>query len=375
MKRALQNTAIFLVSCLVALVGIEIGLAFWGPDVIRMGSAFTFHRFDPVLGWDNLEGATGQFTRLEFSYPVRINANGMWDAEIEPKAPSEFRVAVLGDSFTWGLGAAYGTRFTEVVEVRNPRINVLNFGVTAFSPIQHMQRLDQVFALKPDYVVVALCIANDLFENTAPAPYSHPKPYARLSATRESFKVLGYPLPENEKVGSYLFGSMSWSRIVGLIKLYVDDRRVPEALRKVDLGHPTKLYIPLDKLEPRDRDQVRDAFRLNELILQAMKRRTDAEIGPRRFAVLLVPTLWDYPGGVSRPDAEHDTVAREVLAGLARLGIATIDGRTVIAKDDFWKHDMHWRPSGHQKIGELLADFLTQAVTELPPPETARSVD
>jgi len=373
MKRALQNAAIFLVSSFIALVGIEVALAFWGPDVIRMGSAFTFHRFDPVLGWDNIEGARGQFTRLEFSYPVRINANGMWDAEVQPKAPDEFRVAVLGDSFVWGLGAAYGTRFTEVVEARNPKINVLNFGVTAFSPVQHMQRLDQVLAMKPDYVVVALCIANDLFENTAPAPYSHPKPYARLSANRESFEILGYPLPENEKVGSYVFGWMSWSRILGLVKLYMDDRQVPESLRKVDLVQPATLYIPQDKLDPRERDRVRDVFRLNELILQAMKRRVDAEIGPHRFAVLLVPTRWDYPGGVPRAGAEHDTVAREVLAGLTRLGIPAIDGRTAITEDDFWKHDMHWRPSGHQKVGELLADFLTQAAAE--PPRAARPVD
>ena len=84
-RRVLQNTAIFLTSCLIALGGIEIGLRIWGPDVVRMGSAFIFHRFDPVLGWDNLAGAEGRFSRLEFSYPVRINADGLYDADVGDK--------------------------------------------------------------------------------------------------------------------------------------------------------------------------------------------------------------------------------------------------------------------------------------------------
>ena len=56
----------------------------------------------------------------------------MYDAEVAPKAPGEFRVAVLGDSFTWGFGVPYGERFTEIVEARDRKINVLNFGVEAF---------------------------------------------------------------------------------------------------------------------------------------------------------------------------------------------------------------------------------------------------
>ena len=69
------------------------------------------------------------FRRDEFRYPIKINSVGMWDQELNPKRSDEFRIAFLGDSFTWGWGAAYGERFTEILESQNHAINALNFGV------------------------------------------------------------------------------------------------------------------------------------------------------------------------------------------------------------------------------------------------------
>ena len=59
----------------------------------------------------------------------------MWNLGITDKRKDEFRVAFLGDSFTWGVGTPYGERFTEIVESLNPKINALNFGVTGYSPV------------------------------------------------------------------------------------------------------------------------------------------------------------------------------------------------------------------------------------------------
>jgi hypothetical protein len=364
-RRVLQNAAIFLTSTLIALGGIEIGLRIWGPDVVRMGSAFTFHRFDPVLGWDNLAGAEGRFTRLEFSYPVRINADGLYDADVREKKQGEFRVAVLGDSFTWGLGVPYGERFTEIVEARHPRINVLNFGVTAFSPVQHLLQVDRALAHKADYVVMALCLANDLYENVTYNVYSHPKPYVKLADNSDGFEVRGYPLPARVETGSYIFGWTSRFRLVSLVNMYIDQRRhaAPgEADDLTDIDAPV-LYVPADRIsDPTQRQHVADTYKLNELIIAAMKRKIEAALGPDRYAVMLVPMRWDFPGNPPRPDAVHDTVAKGVLASLSRLGIPTIDGRAVLTPDDFWARDIHWRPSGHKKIGVQLGDFLGKLI-------------
>ena len=143
MKTFLQNVGLVLVSAVISLSGIDIGLRICGPDVFFMGNQFVFYRYDPVLGWSNLPNMQGQFSRIEFSYPVQINSLGMRDVEPADARKGEFKVAFMGDSFTWGVGAAYGERFTEVVEALDPRINALNFGVSGFAPVQYLLQIDQ----------------------------------------------------------------------------------------------------------------------------------------------------------------------------------------------------------------------------------------
>jgi lysophospholipase L1-like esterase len=361
-KSVLQKTGLVVLSCLISLGGIEVALRVWGTDVVTLGNQYVFYRFDPVLGWDNLAGMQGQFSRSEFSYRVKINSSGFWDAELEPKRADEFRVAVLGDSFTWGLGVPYGERFTEVVEAQNAKINVLNLGISGFSPVQYLLQLDKTFTFKPDYIVVAFCLGNDVSDNVSFTPYNHPKPYVVLSTDGKRFDIKGYPLPETKETGPFLTGAASNSRIVGLIKMLYDLMNKPkgEGGEEMDDKLP---YAPFDQLSPREQQRVVTAFKLNEMILAAMKKKIDGALGPGRFAVLLVPTKFEM-GQYLSPGSDRDAVAIRMLASLQRLDIPAVDGRQVIVKDDFWNVDAHWRPSGHKKIGELLARLLSKARAE-----------
>src|ERR1043166_4875618 len=294
MKRACQNAALLLGSCLVAVGGVEMGLRIWGPDVRARGNQNVFYRFDPVLGWDNLPGAEGRFTRSEFSHYVKISASGMRDADVAPKQTGEFRVAVLGDSFAWGVGADYGERFTEVVEARNQSINVLNFGVAGFSPIQYVFQLDKVFPFKPDYVVVALCLGNDIFDNVTYSPYDHPKPYAALSPDGGSYLVMGYPLVDAHDTGPDLIGAGSYSRVIGMIKYAYGQMTRPrgKTVASEDIDE-RMLYRSEENLSPAEVKATKAAFRINELILADIKRKVEAALGPGRLAVLLAPTKFE----------------------------------------------------------------------------------
>jgi lysophospholipase L1-like esterase len=359
MKTWQQNAALLLASCIIAIVGIEIGLRIWGPDVLALGNQYIFYQFDPVLGWVNLPGAHGQFSRLEYTYPVEINALGMRDLPVGPKQPGTVRVAFLGDSFTWGVGAAYGERFTEVVERLDPKIDALNFGVSGYAPVQYLLQLDSVLALRPDAVVLVLCLGNDLTDNVESNPYGHAKPYARLTADGESFDIAGYPLPNDTAIGQELVAADSPSRIVGLIRLWLDGMR--QAAAEVTPTDGRILYAPPEKLSADERRSAETMFAVNAMLLNEIDRRVRMALGPGRFAVLLAPTKYEYGlAPQQRPDADAGAVADRVLAALTRDNIPAIDGRDVIRPDDFWRRDGHWRPSGHAKIGEMLAKFLPQ---------------
>src|SRR4051812_45960815 len=400
MKTFLQNIGLMLVACFIAFAGIEAGMRIWGPDVLALGNQFVFFRFDPVLGWTNLPNMHGQFSRLEFSYPVQINSDGMWDSELADRRKDEFRVAFLGDSFTWGVGAAYGKRFTEVVETLNPRINALNFGVTGYSPVQYLLQIDHVLALKPDYVIVVLCLENDLTDNVESDPYGHPKPVAELSQDGSQLEIGGYPLVDTKTVGPRLFGADSTSRLVGFMNKHIDDIRRDQARQEADgavsqyplIGYIKRrlarllqtrapveagrdeirpdqlLYVPSEKLTPEQRQRVTYMHKVNELPMDAIGKKVEAAIGPNRFAVLLAPTKYEYGMDNLVPrNGDPAAVAERTRASLSRLGIPSIDGRAVLAPVDFWKVDGHWRPAGHKKIGELLSRYLGTAIAQAPP--------
>jgi hypothetical protein len=109
-------------------------------------------------------------------------------------------------------------------------------------------------------------------------------------------------------------------------------------------------------LSPSERDVVASLYKIKELLLDAIRKRVDREIGPNRFAVALAPTLFEYRPAT--PDFDPNAVPNGVLASLRRLDMPVIDGRPALTPADFWERDGHWRPSGHRKLGELIAKYL-----------------
>lgn len=100
---------------------------------------------------------------------LRTNALGFRDdkANIPAKQPGEFRIVVLGDSFTVSAGVNYDEIYTSVLEKRlkqsYPRVRVINLAVGGYNPIQYDLVLQEVgFGLQPDLLVVAVFPFNDL---------------------------------------------------------------------------------------------------------------------------------------------------------------------------------------------------------------------
>jgi len=81
---------------------------------------------------------------------------------------------VIGDSFTWGQGIEAAERFSNLLEGSlGPRYEVLNFGVPGHDMPQHLEVLEQVLPLKPDFVLLQLYI-NDFETPQMRRPRPHP---------------------------------------------------------------------------------------------------------------------------------------------------------------------------------------------------------
>lgn len=100
----------------------------------------------------------GYFTNKWFRSDVRQNHYGHRGAEFdEVKAPGVYRVAVLGDSFTFGNGVPEAQRFSNLVgdALAGRRVEVLNFGVPGNNWPEHVALLEKrVLRLRPDFVLL-----------------------------------------------------------------------------------------------------------------------------------------------------------------------------------------------------------------------------
>ncbi len=100
------------------------------------------------------------------TYPygeIRFNSNGFPDDEFRRKLKP--RVAYVGDSVCYGVGAGYGFRVTELLDQRLPQYDHMNFGLVAYDGIQGEQvnrLLERVVAPYDVDQVVYLMNLNDI---------------------------------------------------------------------------------------------------------------------------------------------------------------------------------------------------------------------
>jgi len=127
-------------------------------------------------------GNAGDYFAQASPPQVHNNSLGYRDAEHGPKNPARYRIAIIGDSFTWGQGIEEPERFGDIIAAAlGPRFEVMNFGIPGHDMPQHLDELEQVLPMKPDFVLLQLFI-ND-FE-TADMQRPHPRPLISDDAAR-----------------------------------------------------------------------------------------------------------------------------------------------------------------------------------------------
>ena len=100
----------------------------------------------------------GYFSRRWYqSGEVRNNTFGFRERQFDSaKAPGVYRVAVVGDSFTFGNGIRQQDRYSDLVQSRLPsHFEVLNFGIPGANTPEHrvmVQRL--VRDVHPDFILL-----------------------------------------------------------------------------------------------------------------------------------------------------------------------------------------------------------------------------
>jgi len=144
-KSLLTNLTLLLVTITLLLVAGEYGLRYLYMDVTTTGQNLGY--FEKT--WHNID---------------RVNRFGFRERDYElEKAPDTYRIAVIGDSFTFGQGIAEEDRFSNLLEQRlnadksrrDVRYEVLNFGQPGKNTQDETGVLNKfVLPAKPDFIIL-----------------------------------------------------------------------------------------------------------------------------------------------------------------------------------------------------------------------------
>ena len=135
-----------------AILAVSIGIA------LIMAEAATRYIFRDITTTANAAGYFGQ--RWFDSIPEKNNSFGFREREINPqKKAGVFRVAVIGDSLTYGQGIAAQARLTNILEKKlntdAPVYEILNFGKGGAETVDHIEYLKNfVLDIKPDFILL-----------------------------------------------------------------------------------------------------------------------------------------------------------------------------------------------------------------------------
>ncbi len=360
--------ALVVVSTLIGLAIAETALRLFGRDLAGepiTSNQYLFYRYDPVLGWSNRPGATGVFKRREFSYDVKINRFGLRGRETTREKPAHVkRIAVLGDSFTWGIGANDNQLYTAQLEQALPGTEVLNFGISGYGPVQYHLLTEKVLSFAPDVVVIGFCLGNDFIDNVLWQRYRYYKPYATLDE-RGGLGIEGYPIPNVKRFPSRYDGGVLQTLHQNSYVFRLLDRHTLGLIGRLENFGQKGLSLSGRQREfyaTPDDPEVQKAVAINAALMKAM---ADA-YGARgiRVVVLAIPTGCEF--GVCFPELKSDPMVtlkllRQSLKGLSNVTLVDPTKQLSLAID-YWKYDGHWRPIGHRKVAQRLLPAIRAAL-------------
>jgi hypothetical protein len=262
------------------------------------------YNHDAELGWFPVPNSDVAFTGIR---TIRVRHNSLGFRDIEHETAPKPTIVFIGDSFVWGYDVEQDVRFTESLRTKLPAQRIVNAGVTAYGTDQEYLVLRRLWnRIKPDVVVLMVCVDNDRKDNTVNTRQDGPyKPYFDLS--QGAFQ--GIPVP--------------WSR-----HLYFDDNwlaRNSWVFRVAVSGYVLLAHPPVRVPDPTER------------LIGMMKEYVES-----KGAKFLVGLQFREP-------------ALEGALTAMKVPYASFDG----AEHEFGDGD-HWTPKGHELVAERLLTLFKE---------------
>ena len=280
----------------------------------------------------------------EFEFEVRTNSLGFRDVEHRRDKPDGvFRILALGDSFTFGIGAAYEDSFLVRLEQRlnarpgsHPVVEIIKAGMPRYWPEAEALLLERIgVTFEPDLVLVSF-LPNDVADTVVGMDYLEVSD--GFLVTREADR-LGRP-------GLWLYLHSHAARIV-LRRVVGSDAASAPAAAAAELAF-TDVYEPGGPYEEAWVEVESQYQRMAETAAAAGSDLAIVHIPQLNFAMETAP----YPATRLGQWAEqHEVTFIDALPGIRRAA----EQETL-----YWARDGHCNAAGYRVIADAVFDALTR---------------
>jgi lysophospholipase L1-like esterase len=344
---SLKNFLVLCGSLFICSVVTEGVLRIWDTPLAHP-NLVQIHRPSELYDYELVPGSSGFGKEGEF---ISVNSWGMRDHEVaKEKTPGLKRIAVIGDSFTFGMGVDLGDTYVKQLERRlraqGMSVEVLNFGVSGYNMWQYRIVFERrVLAFNPDLIVVGFFL--DDLEASIP-PYEKDeswKPVNRYEQkARREFKV------------SYL-----WNLVRNLNQLLETKYRyrrgyrylqgIDERKREIGPDHPENVYYRMQV------GNMGEALYMHFCEVLGSLAATAKDKGIPLVALYI-------PDASQLHERERQHVNRFLRKATVESGIPMVDAtiRFEGVADPkplyLFPLDAHTSPEGHRIIAESLAEEL-----------------
>jgi hypothetical protein len=343
----------------------EVGLRLAGAILPGDYQTVSFAEAHPEFGRRNRPGAGWKKTS-EYTSWIEVNSKGLRGAEIDyPKPAGEKRILVVGDSFTFAEQVNQNETFTQRLEDRlnadGGQYRVLNAGSNGWATANEVVYLaKEGVRFKPDVVIVALYLGNDVSDN-----------YRRVATVSDAVAA-----------DLALRGADSFDgprRILRRSELYtVFESGV---LAKLPIWQDDGGNYSSDRKPPRTLEEAEEAWAITGRLLDRMRDLSESQ--GARFVVMVVPSataVAQRGGAAAKDDDDDEEEGNEAadrpgfedphgqLAALtARSNLTTLDLLQTMRRADnrikerlYFRQNAHWTAAGHGVAADELYDFLAE---------------
>ena len=331
-------------------------------------------RESDLLPYELLPNAESAHSTAEFSVPIRINSLGYRGGEFDPCKREQFRILVVGDSFTFGHGCTAEESYVCVLErvlagaCRDREVEVINAGYAACNyPDTYYLYLKRIgLQLEPDLVIVGFFMGNDVDRQGSSFhkwvevdPEGLPLRIAGTAAHVED----GYWIA-NRRAGRYRFPVIRGSHLAQAILSAVSRVRRREADRVTVYNELMYRESYLERTEA--------AADVVQRLFSAMKISVEERGG--RLVVVMIPAYEQVCSelvfGDSGVDSGLDLLKpqREFARFFGEQGIDYVDLLPTLRELAptevlYYTHDHHWTVRGNEVVGARIASWLLEAGT------------